>query len=123
MSSGAKKEKSFNGTKAKFSPNAAVPEKKAEVKLRRKESEKVKQASDPNRKSVLGRYVGDYFVYRCTVSLVSVEVHSLLKFLLMQPLCRDINVGPMLLCHNTTSSDSAPKVMLLQDVIKVIKRL
>lgn len=56
MSSGAKKEKSFNGTKAKFSPNAAVPEKKAEVKLRRKESEKVKQPSDPNRKSVLGRF-------------------------------------------------------------------
>lgn len=54
--SGVKKDKSFNGSKAKYSPNPPVPDKK-EVKLRRKESEKLKQANSDTstRKSVLGR--------------------------------------------------------------------
>lgn len=55
--SGVKKDKSFNGSKAKYSPNPPVPDKK-EVKLRRKESEKLKQANSDTstRKSVLGRW-------------------------------------------------------------------
>lgn len=53
---GTKKEKSFNGSKGKFAPNPPPPAPdKKEVKLSRKESEKVKQANDSTRKSVIGR--------------------------------------------------------------------